>query len=746
MDCTSDLPAGAPSTYFDKPEIALDPGEVLVFACLKNEAIRLPHFLDYYRGLGVRHFFIVDNASVDGSGDYLRAQPDVHCFHTGMSYRGSSAGRLWLQELCDHYGTGHWCLTVDVDELLVFPAVEQTGLPTLCRYLDLEGVAGLFCVFLDMYSDRPLRDTLYAPGQPFLEVCNHFETDSYVLRPGGNPPFLNVFGGPRGRSFLEKGGKRQGPMMKKVPLVRWHKGFSYIFSTHSHMHLPLSDMTGALLHFKFFDFFTDLAAYEHRRGDRRQAADYAHYAANMSGDTCFLSPQSWRYRRSTDLVELGVMRASGDFRDFCIEASRDAGPAAAQALRRCFPKPRPDPPLRDGNQMTIRWIGTVWPLVNNHRMAAFFSNGIATRRAVDRPGFLRLARRDIRLLDLDPGGLCLHVGEEVLARHADPHLSLVCFVGERFGFRHRVAAGRLAVDETALQAAVHRLPVDWGRLPQARPGLLEDLHFHVVADESLPDTGFGTQPRSCFTALLGPEIARVPVFALTPEAAADPGPKANAGSESGHEPVARRIAGQLDGIRDGTARGSCRVDGAAWPVALYLNGRFAALSEPGEDGRFALPLPLGYFFEKDDSGITLDLRPLGSNLSLDRVPMQIRRIADHLWLQDPVTAGAGHWIAITPGQGTKIGSWHLPPTRIPVPAPPAPVRPPEQSLRITDYAWVRGGGARGRRVLPRPARRKPAKPDPWHLPLARRVVRATRGAPVLYAALRRVYRGIRRWL
>lgn len=40
---------------------------ILLFSTLRNERVRLPYFLRYYRDLGVNHFLIVDNDSEDGS-------------------------------------------------------------------------------------------------------------------------------------------------------------------------------------------------------------------------------------------------------------------------------------------------------------------------------------------------------------------------------------------------------------------------------------------------------------------------------------------------------------------------------------------------------------------------------------------------------------------------------------------------------------------------------------------------------
>ena len=47
------------------------PDAILAFVTVRNEMIRLPYFLDHYRGLGVDHFLIVDNGSDDGTAAFL---------------------------------------------------------------------------------------------------------------------------------------------------------------------------------------------------------------------------------------------------------------------------------------------------------------------------------------------------------------------------------------------------------------------------------------------------------------------------------------------------------------------------------------------------------------------------------------------------------------------------------------------------------------------------------------------------
>ena len=74
-------------------------GDVLLFATVFNEAIRLPYFLEYYRNLGVSHFLIIDNGSSDGSVELLQNQSDVSIWQTEASYKRSRFGVDWITAL-----------------------------------------------------------------------------------------------------------------------------------------------------------------------------------------------------------------------------------------------------------------------------------------------------------------------------------------------------------------------------------------------------------------------------------------------------------------------------------------------------------------------------------------------------------------------------------------------------------------------------------------------------------------------
>ena len=124
--------------------------DLLLFCTQRNEGIRLPYFLEYYREMGISHFFFVDNDSDDGSLEYLSEQPDVSVWSTKASYKRSRFGVDWLNWLLRKYAHGHWALTVDPDEFLVFPFCDTRPLRALTDWLDASSIKSFSAMLLDM--------------------------------------------------------------------------------------------------------------------------------------------------------------------------------------------------------------------------------------------------------------------------------------------------------------------------------------------------------------------------------------------------------------------------------------------------------------------------------------------------------------------------------------------------------------------------------------------------------------------
>ncbi len=291
------------------------PNDVLLFAALRNEAVRLPYFLDYYRRLGVHHFFLVDNGSTDGVMDLLSECEDVSVWHTDASYATANFGMHWLNALLRRHGCGHWCVTCDPDEFLVFPYSDRRNLTELGHFIESEQRRSLSCIMLDMYSDRPLDETVYRAGDDPFAIAPFFDGNGYTQRIG---PLSDNYtrGGIRRRVFFRED-PDNAPALNKTPFVKWRWSYSYFTSMHqlvpSWLNEPSNRLhqspTGCLMHFKYFSFLREKVHEEMERGEHwNDSFEYRRYDAQLGqdGDT-FLAPCSVRYEDWRQLAERGFL-------------------------------------------------------------------------------------------------------------------------------------------------------------------------------------------------------------------------------------------------------------------------------------------------------------------------------------------------------------------------------------------------------------------------------------------------------
>lgn len=296
------------------------PGAILCFATVRNEAVRLPFFLDHHRKLGVDHFLFVVNGSDDGTRDLLADQPDVSLWDTDASYRLSRFGVDWLTWLMIRHGHGHWCLTLDADEILIYPYWETRPLPALTGWLDQIGEPSMGAMMLDMYPKGPVDRPAYAPGQDPTEVLEWFDAGNYRITRQMPAENLWIQGGPRAREFFATEPKR-APTMNKIPLVRWHRRYAYVNSTHSLLPKRLNHIydwtggekpSGILLHTKFLNTIVDRAAEEKQRAEHfNNSALYDDYYDALTQAPDLWCPASTRYRGWRHLEALGLMSRGG---------------------------------------------------------------------------------------------------------------------------------------------------------------------------------------------------------------------------------------------------------------------------------------------------------------------------------------------------------------------------------------------------------------------------------------------------
>lgn len=299
---------------------AIRPDDILCASTVRNERVRLPYFLEHNRRLGVNHFLFVDNGSDDGTAEFLAAQPDVSLWESRSSYRLSRFGVDWLTWLQIRHAHGHWCLTLDADELFVYPHHETRPLRALTEWLDETGVQSFGAMLLDLYPRGPIGAQPYRAGDDPLRTLSWFDAGNYGMR--RQHPLWNLWiqGGVRARRFFAED-PRRAPTLNKIPLVRWNRRYAYVNSTHQilprRLNLVYDDAggeraSGVLLHTKFLDIVVDRSREEKARKEHfANSSLYEDYYDGLIGNPDLWCERSRRYSGWRELEALGLMSRGG---------------------------------------------------------------------------------------------------------------------------------------------------------------------------------------------------------------------------------------------------------------------------------------------------------------------------------------------------------------------------------------------------------------------------------------------------
>ena len=207
------------------------PRDILLVCTMRNEHVRLPYFMSYYRDLGVGHFLFVDNDSTDGTLEYLSGQPDVSVWTTKASYKKATYGVDWVNWINRKYAHGHWTLVVDPDEFFIYPFCDTRPIPALTDWLDNSSIRSFSAMLVDVYPKGPLNAQPYSAGQDPMEIASWFDSGNYTISKNKKYGNLWIQGGPRARVFFADNPKK-APALNKIPLVKWNKRYTYVSSTH----------------------------------------------------------------------------------------------------------------------------------------------------------------------------------------------------------------------------------------------------------------------------------------------------------------------------------------------------------------------------------------------------------------------------------------------------------------------------------------------------------------------------------
>lgn len=280
----------------------------------------MPHFLRHHRALGVRHFLAVDNASTDGTADLLRDQPDVSLWWTGESYKASRFGMDWLTWLQMRHGHGHWCLTLDADELLIYPYWQTRPLAALTGWLGDQGRDSFGALTVDMYPQVPVSEGQVAAEDDPISHLAWFDAGNYLVQVQPWMRNLWIQGGVRARAFFADR-PRRAPTLNKIPLVRWNRRHAYVNSTHALLPPRLNQVyatdggeltSGVLLHTKFLPGIAERSAEEKARGQHfGNAEQYAAYYDHLVESPVLHTRASTRYTGWRQMEALGLMSRGG---------------------------------------------------------------------------------------------------------------------------------------------------------------------------------------------------------------------------------------------------------------------------------------------------------------------------------------------------------------------------------------------------------------------------------------------------
>lgn len=288
----------------------LSPEAIMLVACVRNEMIRIAQFLDHYRRVGVDHFAIVDNASEDGTAEWLEQQPNVSLYRTSQSFAAAGCGWAWIETLLQRHAADRWCLVADADELLVYPGYPDCSLKDLVAYHEAYGFSAMASLMLDMYSATlcPPKDAVGS----LLDLCPYY--DSGGIRVACRVLF------DRAQDRLT-GGFRQRVLgtrviLNKVALFHNRPGVRLSSGNHAIIGARCSDLRAVHLHFKYLADFRERVALEMDRGEHwNGASEYRSYARAL-GDRKTLNvlyPGSRRWAGVQPLIDCGIMRTSARF-------------------------------------------------------------------------------------------------------------------------------------------------------------------------------------------------------------------------------------------------------------------------------------------------------------------------------------------------------------------------------------------------------------------------------------------------
>lgn len=275
----------------------------------------LPHFVSYYRRLGVSHFVFLDLSRERALAATLADEADCTVWQPKRGAAPSNAIH-WLNFLRRRYGTGRWCLSVEPSDFLVFPRSESRTLRDLTEFLASENRRHLFALVVEAYGDEPAAALECTPSNPPQELLPYIDPVGYAYMRRGRLRTSIMTGGVQRRTLFSQT-PLSSPALNRTPLVRWRWYYNYMASTrmmvpgilntpHARWHLT---PTGCLMRYALLENERALAIADlaERTVMVRDAAKPGYGGVIQLRDAQLKDASSVRITGSTDLAGWGLM-------------------------------------------------------------------------------------------------------------------------------------------------------------------------------------------------------------------------------------------------------------------------------------------------------------------------------------------------------------------------------------------------------------------------------------------------------
>ncbi|KHQ54213.1 glycosyltransferase family 2 protein [Mameliella alba] len=326
----------------------VDPAKLSLFSVMKDEIGFLPAWLAHHRAIGYEQFLIWDDASSDGSFEFLCAQGDVVVMRSdGLGYgspiryrdpegvvRDERLGVYFKIALPALFFDGAYVSYLDADEFLILPP-GVGSIREVADRLRAEGAPSAVASVVEFFpaSASGLSGRLPESFDGLMAAYPHFQCEQLVaLREGAQPELMGKSKTARlferygvapqvvrrgwQRIWMSSRAKKAQQFQKsprhKTPLVR-RDAHSRLTGSHYGNLPPSSEVLLTVAHFVFTAQFADKIDRATAWGAHANAAaKYRYYAQlleRMRGvEDGFLDADSVAYEGPEQLLRCGLMR------------------------------------------------------------------------------------------------------------------------------------------------------------------------------------------------------------------------------------------------------------------------------------------------------------------------------------------------------------------------------------------------------------------------------------------------------